>query len=464
MPTPQHKAHFENAPRAGNFLARAFTRAGLDDAVRFTLLARSWQAIAGVTNLLLIATFFTGEVQGYYYTFASLLALQVFFDLGFYTVIVNLTSREWSALGLDKSGGVVGNAKAIDRLSSLLRFILRWYSALATLLVFGVGLSGYLFLAEARETAVQWQWPWTVAVLLMAAQFWSTPIITFLEGCDRVLELSKFRLVQSLLETVIGWVMILAGLGLWVVPGVLLVKIVTTFYLLAMKNRQFFASLLIRQPRYTIRWRTEIWPMQWRLAVGGVMHYFIFSLFTPVMFHSHGAVIAGQTGMTLQIISVIQSMSLAWVQTKIPTFGMLAASGSYDELDRVWSRAAKQSFAFLLFGSSCVWVTLIALANFLPDLAGRLLEPGPTLMFLAGYALMQISSYQAMYLRAHARDPFVILSLISGILIGSAVFLLGSRHGPAGAAIGLLAANAVVLLPLSTAIWSRCRKDWHARS
>src|SRR5712692_1748621 len=55
-------------------------KAGLDQAIVFTLLTKAWQALAGLVSLLLIAQFFTPEIQGFYYTFSSLLALQAVAD------------------------------------------------------------------------------------------------------------------------------------------------------------------------------------------------------------------------------------------------------------------------------------------------------------------------------------------------------------------------------------------------
>lgn len=68
---------------------------GLSRAVIFSVLLKSWQAGAGLLGLFLISIYFPPEVQGYYYTFASLVALQSFVELGLYLVIVNSASHEW---------------------------------------------------------------------------------------------------------------------------------------------------------------------------------------------------------------------------------------------------------------------------------------------------------------------------------------------------------------------------------
>ena len=438
-------------------------RAGLDRAVTYTLLTRAWQAGAGAVNLLLIAKFFGPEVQGFYYTFSSLLALQVFVELGFYLVVVNLASHEWSKLRLDESGYIVGDASALSRLASLARFVVKWYSAASFLFVVGVGTCGYLFLAQARATDIAWQAPWWTVVVLATIQLWLMPILSLIEGCNQVVALNRFRLVQTIVDAFTIWLLLAVGTELWVAAGSLAVKVAATFVFLAISYRRFFRSLWAGAARATIQWRKEVWPMQWRLAAQGAVNYLVFSFFTPIMFHYHGPKVAGQMGMTLQIISVVQLMALAWVQTKVPRFGMLVANREYAELDRIWGQASRLSFGFAVVGSLAIWIAVVVLGEFMPGLATRVLGPLPTALFLLAYALMLIINYQAIYLRAHAREPFVFVGVSSGLLTGSLVFLFGSEYGPTGAATSYAAAVGLFVLPITTTIWIRRRADWQAR-
>ena len=64
------------------------------------------------------------------------------------------------------------------------------------------------------------------------------------------------------------------------------------------------------------------------------------------------------------------------------------------------------------------------------------------------------------YLRAHKKEPFLWLSLGSGILIAGATWVLGKRFGPTGVAAGYLIAMVIVVL-IGTGIWNRCRAKWH---
>ena len=43
-----------------------------------------------------------------------------------------------------------------------------------------------------------------------------------------------------------------------------------------------------------ISWRKEVFPMQWKIALSFMSGYFVFQLFTPVLFHYQGAEVASQ--------------------------------------------------------------------------------------------------------------------------------------------------------------------------
>jgi hypothetical protein len=55
---------------------------GMDKSIAYSSGARVVQGIAGVLTVFFVSTFLTGVEQGFYFTFGSILALQVFFELG----------------------------------------------------------------------------------------------------------------------------------------------------------------------------------------------------------------------------------------------------------------------------------------------------------------------------------------------------------------------------------------------
>lgn len=205
--------------------------------------------------------------------------------------------------------------------------------------------------------------------------------------------------------------------------------------------------------------------MQWRLAAAGIGNFFAFSLFSPVMFRYYGPAVAGRMGMSWQIVLGLWSFASAWIQAKVPTFGALIARREYSALDRLFFRTTGVSLAVLAVGASCLWAVVAALATLHPlAILDRVLAPLPFGLMLAAGVLLHLSSSQSAYLRAHKREPLLILNVVSSAGIGLLVWVLGSRLGPVGAASGFLLVVGGFMVPYETFIWVRCRAAWHAPS
>jgi len=432
----------------------------IDRGVMYALLARSWQTVAGLVTLLLIARFFTPELQGFYYTFLSIIALQTFVELGFYLVIVNVASHEWAHLQLDHKGCIVGQPEALSRLVSLGRLIFKWYAVASFIFIVIVGLAGYIFFSQSFQNSIRWQGPWITLVFLSGLSLCTLPYISLLEGCNQVVIVNQFRLVQALLAYSSLWLIITLNGGLWGLVALTGVNFLSCLYLLLYRYRYFFEPFLKPPAGRCIVWRSDIWPMQSRIAISGLVNYFAFSLFNPVMFRYHGPVVAGQMGMCWQIVSAVQGTVSAWISAKVPLFGRIIAQRDYAKLDRLWRRSLVPSFVMVSGGVMLLWLLIYSFNNWQIPLARRLLPPLPTGLFFLAVILMQISQWQTGYLRAHKQEPIMIMSIVCSLAIGFLVWLLGSRFGPVGAAaayLGVVVASVV----WETAIWRRCRTIWH---
>src|SRR5438045_5292213 len=130
---------------------------GLDRAVGFSVLARFWSSAAGLITVSLIARFLSSVEQGYYYTFGSLVALQIVFELGFSFVILQLASHERSRLCISHDYEITGDPIAHARLASVLQKSVRWYSVAAVLVAATLITSGsYFFATHKHADTVSW--------------------------------------------------------------------------------------------------------------------------------------------------------------------------------------------------------------------------------------------------------------------------------------------------------------------
>ena len=71
-----------------------FHKLGIDGAILYTTSARIIQAGGGIVTVFLIAKFLSKEEQGFYFTFASVLAIQIFFELGLGGILTQFVAHE----------------------------------------------------------------------------------------------------------------------------------------------------------------------------------------------------------------------------------------------------------------------------------------------------------------------------------------------------------------------------------
>ena len=71
---------------------------GIDGAIFYTSLGRILQGLGGIITLILISKSMSKEEQGFYYTFMSVLALQMFFELGLNGILSQFVAHEMAFL------------------------------------------------------------------------------------------------------------------------------------------------------------------------------------------------------------------------------------------------------------------------------------------------------------------------------------------------------------------------------
>lgn len=436
-------------------------RLEVNRAVFFSVLTQGWSALAGPVTMLVIAYWLSAVGQGFYYTFSSVLALQVFVELGLVTVIVQVASHEWAFLRRESDGRISGDPRALSRLASLLRFALKWYAVSGLLVIVGLSVGGYFFFSAKPSSEIDWQWPWFSLCGIAGLALMMSPLFSLIEGCNQVASIYSFRFVQGVLNSLAVIACILLGMGLYALAAAALVRLMCGLVFIAWKHLHFIQQLLTCSITEHIKWRTELWPFQWRIGVSWISGYFIFSIFTPIMFYYHGPRVAGQMGMTLALVAAIESVSYAWINTRMPQFGMLVARRQFTELDRSFRRLLWIALAIAGAASTGVWGFILYLHYSWSSLSERVLPLLPVTLLLGQRFFNLAISAMAFYLRAHKREPLMILSLVTAALVGFSTWILGARWGPTGAASGFVLVTILWSFPACLSTFKRCRALWH---
>ena len=444
-------------------LKDSLRRLGVDRAVAFAVSARAWQFLSGPVTWYLIARFFDETTQGFFYTFSAILALQWFVELSLHVVLINFASHEWAHCTLERDGTVTGQAEARARLASLLRLVARWYAVASVLFIALAGAVGWLVLSRGDDGTVNWETPWFALVTITGVLLWTLPFASILEGCQQVATVNRYRLIQVMAGSLAVWACLAGGAGLWTAAASYAVRLFVEVVLLAGRYGAFFRSLLAVPDRRRMNWRVEIWPLQWKLALQGIVQYVAFYLFTPVIFWYHGPGPAGQLGMTWQVMTAVQAAAIAWVQTRISEFGGYVAHAEFKQLDRRFRHLSLTSLILLLLAVAGICVFFTLLPRLEPhvgiELSDRVLSPGITAVFAVGIVLFHLPQCISIYFLAHKENPHFVLSLIANSLTGLLVWLLGREYGSLGAAAAYSGVIAALTFPGWCVLWVSFRRQ-----
>lgn len=448
------------APAAGARQAGSWH--GVDFHVLMTLLFRGWGIACGLITLLLVPHCLTPVEQGYFYTFASILALQVFFELGLNQVIIQLVGHEAAHLTFHDDGRVTGEPHRISRLQGLVALLRRWYAAAAMLFFALGGLAGAVFFGRSGTgslSVAHWAPVWVVTVGLTAVNLFFSPRLAIIEGTGRVGQVSRLRLIQSMLGYGALWLILLGGGALWAVVAVPMASAcVTAMWLRAPENSAMGSSETLA----SISWRRDIFPMQWRIAVSWASGYFIFNLFTPVVFASQGAAAAGQLGMAMSVFTAVTTIGLSWINAKTPEFAMHVSRGESGALNALFSAVCLRStLVTAALALTVVGLTAWGVREGLQVMTR--VAPPAVLFWIAVAAVTNVIVYAAaVYMRAHREEPMLPVSVTGALLTVAVIFLF--RDNLVAMMSGYAGINLVVSLPWTWVLLNRYRARHSAPS
>ncbi|MFT4172262.1 MAG: hypothetical protein QM639_06860 [Rhodocyclaceae bacterium] len=434
-------------------LGRWLSVLGMDFHVATTLLMRGWTILAGGVMVLAIPATLSPQQQGYYFTFSSLLGLQVFFELGLNQVITQITSKE---MALHERGRGQDGNRHLLRVRSTLAMLRRWYRIAAVLFFVITGLAGAaLFRNEGSLPATEWLGPWVGLAIFTAINLYFSPLLAVTEGCGQVGQVARLRLGQSIIGFLMTWACLFSGAGLWAIPINTLVASVWTSRWLRSKDHvlRMFGDVAQSSQEHAIDWRKEVLPFQWRIAVSWMSGYLMYQLFTPLTFIHLGATAAGRLGLTIAIFTAIQSLGVSWFNARIPLITGLISRGDRVELDRLFKATFVRATTLTLVGCACVVLGVSLSLHFGLPQASRLIDM-PTLLAIAVGTVGNTAIYgAATYMRAHGKEPMLPVSVTAAVLTLTAAYF-ASKLGTFPTMLSQTVITMVVVLPWTARLFT----------
>ena len=388
----------------------------LDKDVVQTLIFRSWTTVSGVLMLLTIPFWLTPTEQGYFYLFYSIIALQVFFELGLNQIVMQRLSACFGKLSVSNDGLLSGLPEDLGDFKNILIATKKWYrNIVICFYIISLFVGCYMLLHSADEGASEALTTLAVLLVFVALNIFFSIELTARQSTSQVAEVAKLRTLQSISGYAILLVLVfLFDVGLAAILALSCTSCIFTYVWL--KKHQYRYSVEPNS-KGQVSWLIEFFPLQWKISVSWISGYLVGQFLILFIFREYGAELAGKYGITMSIFSAILAMGLSICVAKIPEIARLLSIGS-NKIAFDLFRALLIRALLLVVLSMTVFILVVTCfysdLNFLTE---RMLEP--KLMFL--FALVTTANTLIMsiaaYLRAHNKEPVLGLSVALALLV-----------------------------------------------
>ena len=418
---------------------------GIDSLIFYSSLAKILQGI-GLLALLLSVNTYLDEIQrGFYFSFSSLVALQIFFELGIGVVVLQNAARLIVSCGgnLDSNSH---DTHLFKDIIGLYQFNFVWTISAGALLFLIIFPFGKIFFTNIVESAlVSWESEWLILCISVAIFLPLSAQLSFFEGSGYLKEVLKLRVALSFLSYINGIIALMLGYGLYAIAITFMTQIfLILLWLILIKRHQIFL-MFQKSPTFNNfnYWFNKLLPMQWKIALSWICGYIAFQTATPITLSYFGAGPAGEIGLFLTISNMFVGFMGAWMSTKIPIFSKLF----YDTIKK--SSLVFFIISIFLFLFSQIYFTYVK-NDFMTTYA--------VVTFIIISGLTSVSFAQAVYLRSFLKELFVPSSLTYAFLVICLLPFMISLYGLNGLLASFLIAGLISTM-MTTIIFLRFKKN-----
>ncbi len=384
--------------------------------------------MAGGLTILLIPYFINPIQQGYYYTFLSIIGIQIFFELGFGNVLLQLGSHA-SAHIKDPNSKLSKVDKNIKYILNLISVSNKWYTIISILFFIIVSAGGIAFFVDYGSLKIsEWLTSWLILMTATSLNLKLSSKLVIHESFGEVSAVAKLRLKQSILGYLILWFLLIVGADLFSVVAIPVAgSIMTMWWVYRNGLEGRLKSKLINNDidGDKVSYKKDIFPLHWRIAISWISGYFIFNFLVPVVFANQGEIEAGRLGLATTVFLSLATLGMSWITAKTPTFAMHIALNQRVELNSLFIKLVSRCI-YVNISLSIIFMAALQFVGFYyPEITNRF-PPllGMIIMAIANLANTLIFSMAA-YIRAHKVEPLLSNSVFTafGVVLAVLIFV-----------------------------------------
>lgn len=423
------------------------------------LLHRLVQAFFGLGTILLLTHYFSLEKQGWYFTFSSIAAVYTLFDLGLSVVLVQLSAHIFSSVKWLNFGNFKGRL-AVD-FATLSQRSLKFYIRLSISYLLIVGVLGVIFFSNRDYTFVHgnygWFLPWCSLVIFTSLNILTLPYLALVEGSGQVNEVYYLRTIQNIFGSLSLWLALVFGLELWALSIPPMMSFLVVLIWLG-KSKPYLLKISFKNSSDDFRWKNEVWPLQWRVGLSWLAGYLLTQIYTPILFHYHGAQAAGQMGLSLTVANMLGLIAQSCIVRRVPDMGKYVANKDWERFDKVFKHGFNKSVLIYIVG--CIFLSFVVISlNRVTNYAVRILPILPFIGLLAVVFISHINSALAVHLRSYKKEPLVLTSLISTLITIPIALYSASESSVTGVVFAILLVQIFFTLPVTIYYWFKFNRE-----
>lgn len=389
-----------------------------------TFLNQCWRVFSGPVLLLFIPLFLTPMEQGYWYTFISVAAFSVLADLGFSNIVLQFAAHEFAFLHFEEMGTVTGDSLHLWKLVSFFRFSIKWLTRIIFIVFPLIVIGGFYFLSTRQSDAenVSWCIPWIIYSTVTAFVFFNSTMLSFFEGCNSVGKIQKIRFKISIVTSLSMLVGLVVHGGLYALPVSAILASLAGFYFTWNNYKLFIRQLWTLSQEHFYNWWPEFSALIWRYAISWGSGFFVFQLFTPLVFYFKGPVEAGKIGISIAMWTAGYNIAISWIIAITPKLNMLIAEKSWYKLDSIFFNSLRRAIATMVAGGITFFIIEYLLYDYF-FFFHRIMSPIGMLILFCSWLLQVGVNAVAIYLRAHKKEPLVVVSVLNAFIVLVGTFL-----------------------------------------
>ncbi len=437
------------------FFAQDLKSMWLDKSIMWGLFFLCWSFLAGPITSLIILIYFDAEFQGYFYTIVQLALLVQLGDMGLNTILLFLISRAYSKINKNKD--VYKNLQKNNSSKTLaLVKLLYVYSLKIPFIIFPIiFLIGLLYFDNSNKDLNYLLYTWLFLCIAVSIDLVTVFLIAKMEALDNVALSNKLKFIKVFVRSISLWFFLALGFKLDSIAFSTLISVLIFLFLYLKYYKNFFLETWNRKKLDKIKWRKEIWPLQWRMAITWIFGaYILYNSNLIAVFYFLGPVDAGKFGIIFTICEAIFAVSYLWVQTSTPKITYLIAVKKFIEAKNMLVKKAIFAIAMTMFLGILLFIFLCFIKFYFPIYYERLLpvEFLPFLIF-AGVFRHLIQSL-TVFVRANKKEDLMLSYLMAGVLTIVLNWILIPTHGLFGVCISIFIVTMFIHLPTTVILFN----------